>query len=263
VLIFDAFVFLGAAVAGSRLPVPRRRAATARGGARRKAPGREVPRGRVERDADDAEWEVPADRDLASLQQAAHPEVLLGLTTMSLIRGLAGFLVFLLAFGLRREHASLWWYGLALGGSGVGALLGLLLVSRLRRRLIEQQILLVSVWLIAGVALGCAFWGTAGAQVVLAFFVGLAGSLAQPSFDAMTQQLVPPAAQGHTFARFATRQQLVWVVGAIIPVVVAFPFPAGDAVMAAVGGAGGVFYVTSRRALRHRALPRGQGRRPA
>ncbi|MGO9457047.1 MAG: MFS transporter [Acidimicrobiales bacterium] len=264
VLVFDAFVFLGAAVAGSRLPVPRRRhSAGGRGGTERTPPARsEALDGAPAAGAVDAGWDEPSDRDLARLQQAAHPEVLLGLTTMSLIRGLAGFLVFLLAFGLRREHASLWWYGLALAGSGVGALLGLLLVSRIRQRLIEQQILLLAVWLIAGVALGCAFWGTAGAQVVLAFFVGLAGSLAQPSFDAMTQQLVPPAAQGHTFARFATRQQLVWVVGAIIPVVVAFPFPAGDAVMAAVGGAGGVFYVTSRRALRHRALPRGHGRPP-
>ncbi len=261
VLVFDAFVFLGAAVAGSRLPVPRRRGSAGRRGGPERTPaaGPEALDRPPATGAVDAGWDEPGDPDLARLQQAAHPEVLLGLTTMSLIRGLAGFLVFLLAFGLRREHASLWWYGLALGGSGVGALLGLLLVSRLRQRLIEQQILLAAVWLIAGVALGCAFWGTAGAQVVLAFFVGLAGSLAQPSFDAMTQQLVPPAAQGHTFARFATRQQLVWVVGAIIPVVVAFPFPAGDAVMAAVGGAGGVFYVTSRRALRHRALPRRGG----
>lgn len=264
VLVFDAFVFLGAAVAGSRLPVPRRRAAKGRRGEGEVRPvGRTSALDRaLDAGPEGVGWEEPADKDLARLQQAAHPEVLLGLTTMSLIRGLAGFLVFLLAFGLRREHASLWWYGLALGGSGVGALLGLLFVSRLRRRLVEQQILLSAVWLIAAAALGCAFWGTAGAQVVLAFFVGVAGSLAQPSFDAMTQQLVPPAAQGHTFARFATRQQLVWVVGAIIPVVVAFPFPAGDAFMAVVGGAGGVFYVTSRRALRHRALPRGTDRPP-
>jgi hypothetical protein len=261
VLVFDAFVFLGASVAGSRLPVPSRRPARGSRGPSSAPIARSSGLDRVlEAGPTGVGWDEPRDKDVARLQRAAHPEVLLGLTTMSLIRGLAGFLVFLLAFGLRREHASLWWYGLALGGSGIGALLGLLAVSRLRQRLVEQQILLMAVWLIAAVALGCAFWGTAGAQVVLAFFVGLAGSLAQPSFDAMTQQLVPPAAQGHTFARFATRQQLVWVVGAIIPVVVAFPFPAGDAFMAVVGGAGGVFYVTSRRALRHRALPRGTDR---
>ena len=148
---------------------------------------------------------------------------------MSLIRGLAGFLVFLLAFGLRREHAALWWYGLALGMSGVGALVGLILVARIRRFLIEQQILLGAIWLIGLAAIGAAIWGTLLAQVVLATVVGVAGSMAQPSFDAMTQRY--------------------------IPVVISFPFPAGDAVMAAVAGVGGLFYVTSRSALRHRALP--------
>jgi hypothetical protein len=240
VLVFDVLVFAAAAVAGARLPVPRLRA-------------------RVRREA---QRRGEADPDLAGLQPIAHPEVLFGLTTMSLIRGLAGFLVFLLAFGLRREHAALWWYGLALGASGVGALVGLLLVARLRHRLIEQQILLAATWLIAVAAAGAAFWGTVLAQAVLALFVGAAGSLAQPSFDAITQRFVPVVAQGRAFARFATRQQLVWVVGAIIPVVVSFPFPAGDVVMASVAAAGGLFYVTSRRALRHRALPRGQARPP-
>jgi hypothetical protein len=268
VLVFDAFVFLAAAGAAFRLPVPRRRGSggrAARTGPARgpdepeaapaagEPPGLSAPAG-----APADGWDRGVDRDLAHLQPAAHPEVLLGLSTMSLIRGLAGFLVFLLAFGLRREHAALWWYGLALGGSGVGAICGLLLVGRLRQWLAEWQILLGAVWLIALGALGAAVWGTIPAQAALALVVGVAGSLAQPSFDAMTQRLVPPAAQGRTFARFATRQQLVWVVGALIPVVVAFPFPAGDVVMAVAAGAGGLFYMSSRRALRHRAVPRYQ-----
>jgi hypothetical protein len=72
----------------------------------------------------------------------------------------------------------------------------------------------------------------------------------------MAQRYVPPAEQGRAFARFATRQQLTWVVAAMIPVLVRFPLPDGDVVMAAVAGAGGLFYVTSRRALKGRALIR-------
>ena len=265
VLIFTAFVFGGAAIAGARLPVRRLRRAPGAGDQvartetvgteRAPAPAVPAPDGEAA-----AEWGDARDRQLASLQPIAHPEVLFGLTTMSLIRGLAGFLVFLLAFGLRREHAALWWYGFALGASGVGSLLGLTLVGRARRVFSEPQILLGAIWLIAVVALGAALWGTLLAQVVLALFVGVAGSLAQPSFDAMTQRYVPPAAQGRAFARFTTRQQLVWVVGALIPVVIAFPFPAGDVVMAAVGAVGGLFYLSSRSALKHRALPRQQRR---
>ena len=97
---------------------------------------------------------------------------------------------------------------------------------------------------------GVAFWGTLLAQVVLAFVVGLAGALAQPSFDAMTQRYIPPAAQGRAFARFATRQQLIWVLGALLPVVINFRLTQGDAVMAVLAAIGGLTYVTGRRALR-------------
>jgi MFS family permease len=181
--------------------------------------------------------------------------VLLALSANSLLRGLAGFLVFLLAFGLRREHAALWWYGLALGASGVGALVGLLFVGRLRERFIEQHILTGAIALVAAAALLAAWWGTLLAQAMLAFFVGVAGSLGQPSFDALTQRLVPLEAQGRAFARFATRQQLIWVAGAVIPVAVAIPLVTGDAIMSVAAAAGVVLYVSSRQALHHRALP--------
>jgi MFS family permease len=231
----DAFVFLGAAVAGIRLPVIGGRRVAAR------ELGAEAP------------LEAQPDHraaDLVRLQPVAHPEVLLGLTAMSIIRGLQGFQIFLLAFGLRRLKVGLYVYGLALGASGAGAIIGLMLVGRLRERMTEQQLLLCSLWLIALSSAGVAVWGTLLAQVVLAFMVGLAGAMAQPSFDAMTQRYIPPAAQGRAFARFATRQQLIWVLGALIPVVIAFRLPQGDAVMAVLAGIGGLTYVTGRRALR-------------
>ncbi|HEY3842806.1 MAG TPA: MFS transporter [Acidimicrobiales bacterium] len=237
VLWIDAFVFLGAAVAGYRLPTIGNRSATAREfGA--------VPEEEVEAPAD------PRDADLARLQPVAHPEVLLGLSAMSIIRGLQGFQIFLLAFGLRRLNVGLYIYGLALGASGAGAIVGLLLIGRLRNRMTEQQLLLLSLWLIGASSLGVAIWGTLFAQVILAFTVGVAGAVGQPSFDAMTQRYIPPAAQGRAFARLATRQQLIWVLGSMIPVIINFRLPQGDAVMAIVAGLGGLFYVSGRRALR-------------
>jgi MFS family permease len=234
VLIFDSLVFLAAAVAATRLPS----FSTAREiGSRERANdfGNEVDDGR--------------NPDLVALQPVAHPEVLLGLSAMSIIRGLQGFQIFLLAFGLRRLKVGLYFYGLALGASGIGAMVGLALVGRLRGRMTEQQILLSSLWVIAASSAGIAFWGALWAQVLLAFMVGLAGACAQPSFDAMTQRYIPAAAQGRAFARFATRQQLIWVVGSIIPVVVHFKLPQGNAVMAVIAGLGGLSYVTGRRAL--------------
>jgi predicted MFS family arabinose efflux permease len=198
------------------------------------------------------------EQDLMRLQPVAHPEVMLGLTAMCIVRGLQGFMIFMLAFGLRRMHGvGLYWYGLVLAGSGAGAIVGLVLVGRLRRRLTEQQLLLSSLWLIAASAAGCAVWGTLFAQVVLAFMVGLCGAVAQPSFDAMTQRLIPLSAQGRAFARFGMRQQLVWVVGSLIPVIIAFTLPQGDATMAVLAALGGISYVSGRRAAQGPRLARG------
>ncbi len=235
----DAFVFVGAAVAGVRLPTFTR-------------PRFDQPEQMFAPHGFDDPHAPVDDRtsDLARLQPVAHPEVLLGLSAMSIIRGLQGFQIFLLAFGLRRLKVGLYIYGLALSASGAGAIVGLVLLGRLRKRLSEQQLLLSALWLIALSSLGAAIWGTLVAQVLLAFMVGLAGAIAQPSFDAMTQRYIPQASQGRAFARFATRQQLIWVVGSIIPVIVSFTLPQGDAVMAALAGIGGLTYVTGRRAMR-------------
>ncbi|MHB8319364.1 MAG: MFS transporter [Acidimicrobiales bacterium] len=267
VLVFATLVFFGAVVAGTRLPTRRRlrRSGPTRGGPTPSPAqsGRGVDRRGVVGGPGGAGDPAVAggagdavNTNLRRLVPIAHPEVILGLTTISLIRGLAGFLVFLLAFGLRREHASLLWYGFALGLSGVGSLIGLVSVARLRKFLKEQQMILMAIWFIAVGATGAAFWGNLGAQMMLAFCVGTAGAVAQPSFDAMTQRYVPSVSQGRAFAKFATREQLVWVCGALIPVVVTFPFPDGDIVIALVAGVGGLFYVASRRALRDRAVPR-------
>jgi MFS family permease len=144
----------------------------------------------------------------------------------------------------------LYWYGLVLAGSGAGAIIGVVLVGRLRKRLSEQQLLLCSLWLIAISAAGVAVWGTLLAQVVLAFMVGLCGAVAQPSFDALTQRLIPLSAQGRAFARFGMRQQLVWVIGSLIPLIIVFTLPQGDATMAVLAALGGLTYVSGRRAAR-------------
>jgi MFS family permease len=240
VLIFATIVYVAAAVAGARLPV---------------LSGRQADRLWANESTQVREYGQPGEatarrQDLQRLQPIANPEVMLGLTAMCIVRGLQGFLIFMLAFGLRRmKGVGLYWYGLVLVATGAGAIVGLVLVGRLRKRLTEQQLLLSSLWLIAATAAGCAVWGTLFAQVVLAFMVGLCGAVAQPSFDAMTQKYIPLSAQGRAFARFGMRQQLVWVVGSLIPVLIAFTLPQGDATMAVLAGLGGLSYVSGRRAV--------------
>jgi Major Facilitator Superfamily len=209
VLVFASLVFIAAAVCSLRLRI---------------AP--------VDPDdANEASDEATADLDRGPFQDR---EVILGLTASATVRLTAGFLTFLIAFGLRRGHAALGWYGFAFAASGAGALLGLYFVRRLRRRLSEQWLLASALALLVVGAAAAAYFGTILAQVGLAFVAAIAGAISQPSFDALTQRRVPPRAQGRVFARFAVRQQLAWVLGALIPVAIAMPFVVGDSFLAAI-----------------------------
>jgi hypothetical protein len=181
-----------------------------------------------------------------------HPEVILALSAMSILRGLVGFLTFMLAFALHRSGNAPGWYGFMLASSVAGALVGVVIVPRVRKVLTEPSMLTVSLWTVALAAALAAFVGGIVIQALLAFLVGAASAASKPAFDALVQRYVPTAAQGRAFARFETRLQLVWVIGALIPVVITLPLPGGDVVITAVAAVAGLSYLTSRRALRHR-----------
>jgi len=191
-----------------------------------------------------------AERDLNTLNPTGDVEVAWGLTASALMRFSVGFTTFMLAFGLRREHAGLTWFACALAISGVGALLGLAIVTRVRNSLKESTLLTWSL-LLTGVGAGVASTHPQLlAQVLLAGWLGLCAAVAQPSFDAITQRNVPAGAQGRTFARFAVRQQLLWVIGALIPVAITLNFKIGDRLLAILMLASGLIYGLGRRFAR-------------
>ena len=223
VLAAAATVFLLGVVAASRLKRPQRRSRDAM-----------VPMSQDE-------------RDRQRLRPIEDADVIWGLGAAALMRFAVGFTTFLLAFGLRREHASLSWFAVALGLSALGSLLGLALVNRLRLRWHESTMLTLAL-LVTGVAAeSAARHPVLMAQVALAGALGVTAAVTQPSFDALTQRLVAPGAQGRTFARFAVRQQLTWVLGALLPVAVSWRFGAGDQFLAVVLLVGAVGYAIGRR----------------
>lgn len=203
VLVLASLVFVGATVAALRL----------------QQPAREV-RSRISMSA--------ADRDLQQLSPLGGTELTWGLSASALMRFAVGFASFLVAFGLRREHAGLGWYAWALAMSALGSLIGLALVTRLRTRIAESLQLTCAVAATGLGALIASRHPSLSGQIVFALWIGLWAAVAQPSFDSITQRLVPSGAQGRTFARFAVRQQLAWVVGALIPVAISLSFDAGD-----------------------------------
>ena len=192
-----------------------------------------------------------AERDVQALRPLGDVEVAWGLSAAALMRFAVGFATFLLAFGLRRQHAGLSWFAFALAFSAFGALGGLAIVTRVRNALAESTLLTLS---LLATAVGSALASSDPSLIVQSLFagwLGLCAAIAQPSFDAITQLHVPSGAQGRTFARFAVRQQLLWVVGAVIPVGVALSFAAGDRVLAVLTLLGGITYGSGRRFARH------------
>jgi hypothetical protein len=152
------------------------------------------------------------ERDRQTLNPMGDVEVSWGLSASAIMRFSVGFSTFLLAFGLRREQAGLKWFAFALMMSALASLHPSLVV-----------------------------------QVSLAGWMGATAAIAQPSFDAITQRHVPSGAQGRTFARFAVRQQLLWVVGALIPVAITLHFKVGDVVLAVLTLSAGLIYGIGRR----------------
>jgi hypothetical protein len=223
VLITASFVFIGATVASLRL----------------QKPPKEV--------RDEVAGLTQADRDRNALNPLGDIEVAWGLTAAALMRFTVGFATFLLAFGLRRENAGLGYFAFALAMSAFGSLVGLGIVTRVRNKVPESTLLTLSL-LATGLGAGvAATHPTLNAQVVLAGWLGLCAAVAQPTFDAITQRNVAPGAQGRTFARFAVRQQLLWVIGALIPVAITLRFSVGDTLLSVLMLSAGLVYGLGRR----------------
>jgi MFS family permease len=227
VLIVAAIVYIGATVASARLQRP----------------------AKIVRDQ--VAGLTQAERDLNALNPFGDVDVAWGLGAASVMRFGVGFATFLLAFGLRRASAGLGWYAFALALSGVGSLIGLAFVTRVRSRLRESSLLTLAMFATGIGSLAAAEHAVLWVQVLMAGWLGLCAAIAQPSFDAITQRNVAPGAQGRTFARFAVRQQLLWVVGALIPVAIAMSFSVGDRFLAIVMIASSAIYPIGRRVARH------------
>jgi uncharacterized membrane protein len=187
------------------------------------------------------------------------PEVLAAIGAMSIARATVGFVEFFLAFGLRRDHAATWWFGILLVVSGVGSLLGSVGVPRLRRYLSERQIIVGALASIVVGSLAAAIVGGLWAQVMLTFVVGIGPTSAKPALDSIVQRNVPAALLGRAFGRLETRLQLTWVAAAVLAVVIPFPLKLGDVVVALACAAACLSYGTfggmARRQAARRRLP--------
>jgi hypothetical protein len=171
--------------------------------------------------------------------------IFLAASSMGLMRAIVGFLVFLLAFALREQPT--WHLGLAVGASVLGSFVGSVLAPRVRRTTQEEDILVGSMLLATLSALLAAWSGGLGAAILVAFFVGFSANTAKLAFDSIVQRDAPDANRGRSFAKFETRFQIFWVVGAFIPVVLHLPARLGFLTIAAAAGFATITYWIGRR----------------
>ena len=169
-----------------------------------------------------------------------------------------------MAFDFRKAGVPKWQFAVVVGAGVLSGLVGAAIAPRIRRITSEENLLtsvLVLTFLAAIAAL--AIGGVAGAAVLSAA-VGIAGSAGKLSFDSILQRDAPDANRGRSFAKFETRFQVTWVIGAFIPVAIRMPASVGFIIVMVVAGIAGVSYIVGRLAQSHRhdgKVTRGHHRR--
>jgi hypothetical protein len=186
-------------------------------------------------------------------EQLRTAGILLAASAMAVLRGIVGFLTFLVTFGFRQSAGvPAAWFGVVLVASLLGTFIGNLAAPRLRRLVAEERMLMGALLAVALVGLLTARFGTRASVAVLAGTVGIAAAAAKASFDSIVQRDAPDAARGRAFARFETRFQLMWVLGAAAPVFIT-PLPRhldiGMGVLAFVAAFAAFSYAAGRRAV--------------
>jgi hypothetical protein len=189
----------------------------------------------------------------------------------ALLRAANGYVLFLLAFALRRGGFPAYWFGILAAAAVMGAGLADAVAPRFPPSLREDRVVLAAL-LVAG--LGALLAYRAFTLPVLAAFAGLVGvatELGRLSFQSLMQRAAPGGAQGRVFVRYEVVFQVAWVAGALVPAilpitvgsvhVVPLSFRTGILVLALFYLAAGLAYVTQPRwsvRLRERLRMRGE-----
>ncbi|HET9724873.1 MAG TPA: hypothetical protein VFR44_13675 [Actinomycetota bacterium] len=159
------------------------------------------------------------------------------------LRAASGFLLFTLAFALRRSGEPAWWFGLLAAVATAGGLAGDLLAPRLPENLREEAVV---IGCIAGAGVGAMLAFAAFSLPVLVLFalvVGTAAELGRLAFQSMMQRLAPEGAHGRVFVRYEVLFQLAWVGGALIPALTELGFREAFLVLAVLYLVAGIGYL--------------------
>ncbi len=168
------------------------------------------------------------------------------------LRASSGFLLFTLAFALRRSGEPAWWFGVLAAAATAGGLLAYLLAPRLPEALREEAVVAGCV---AGAGVGAVLAFAAFSLPVLALFgllVGASAELGRLAFLALMQRSAPAGAYGRVFVRYEVLFQLAWVAGALVPAMTELGFRQAFLVLAGLYLVVGIGYLAPGLAARVR-----------
>jgi hypothetical protein len=154
-----------------------------------------------------------------------------GLTTAAAgtaaARAASGFLLFLVAFVLRRADEPAYWAVVLMGAAMLGGFLGNVLAPRLPVAAREETVVLLALVAAGGGALAAFFFFSLPTLAIFAVVAGAASEFGRLSFQSLMQRVAPAGAHGRVFVRYEVAFQLSWVAGAFIPAMIAVPFRGG------------------------------------
>lgn len=229
---------------------------------------------------------VSPEEDAHDVQETGQAAVTIrsAATAMGTLRWLIGFVTFLIAFALRGSDTKpgtgmvighmlhgpkgldlssvtppgappVWHFGVVVAFSAVGGLIGAWVAPPVRR-IVREEYLLSGSLVVAAVSgiLGAMIGGLIGMSI-LALGAAVSAAAGKQAFDAVVQRDAHESERGRLFGRFESSFQIIWVLGAAVPVVVAVPVGLGSVVVFLVAGGGALFYAYSVRVITRGGVP--------
>src|SRR4051794_36716866 len=166
-----------------------------------------IPRVRIEQSAQEARLER---------EELHQPSILLAGSAMAVMRGAVGFLAFFAAFSLKSNLFAL---GVAATMAVVGGFVGNVIGPHVRRVLREEQMVAAALLVTASFVMVGTLLATTPAFAISSLAVAVGAATGRLAFDSLLQRDGPDAARGRAFARFETRFQVAWVIGALIGII--------------------------------------------
>jgi MFS family permease len=197
---------------------------------------------------------APAPADAVERAELRSVGILVAASSMAVLRLIVGFFVFQVGF-YAKDNGQAALMVVAAVAAQAGFLIGSMTSPVLRRTFSEERIL--AIMLAAAVAagvlaslLGVLAGGSAItlglAASLLSFAIGASSNIGKQAFDAIVQRDAPDANRGRSFARFETRFQLVWVLGALVPTAVVLPMEVAFVVISAAASFALLSYLVGR-----------------